>query len=104
MAAVTPRTCKMPAVKSLIILAAAALTTVAFAAPPTLRDHGSTRELRVNDRPFLILGGELGNSSASSAEYMKPHWPRLKAMNLNTVLAPVSTMKATSWPLIVPLT
>jgi len=50
----------------------------------------------VHDRPFLILGGELGNSSASSADYMKPHWPRLKAMHLNTVLAPVS------WELIEP--
>ncbi len=46
---------------------------------------------------MLILGGELGNSSASSAAYMKPHWPRLRAMNLNTVLAPVS------WELIEPV-
>ena len=57
--------------------------------PPTLEKHGSTQQLLVHDQPFLILGGELGNSSASSAGYMKPHWPRLKAMNLNTVLAPV---------------
>jgi beta-galactosidase GanA len=35
------------------------------------------------------LGGELGNSSASSDRYMAPHWPRLKQMHLNTVLAPV---------------
>ncbi len=43
----------------------------------------------MHDQPFLVLGGELGNSSASSADYMKPHWPRLRTMNLNTVLAPV---------------
>jgi beta-galactosidase GanA len=45
---------------------------------------------------MLILGGELGNSSASSERYMAPHWPRLKQMHLNTVLAPVS------WELIEP--
>ena len=59
------------------------------AAAPRLEKQGNTQQLIVHDKPFLILGGELGNSSASSAEYMKPHWPRLKAMNLNTVLAPV---------------
>jgi beta-galactosidase GanA len=44
----------------------------------------------VDGRPFLILGGELQNSSSSSLSYMKPIWPRLKSLNLNTVLAPVS--------------
>jgi len=61
----------------------------ALAASPRLTPQGDTRQLVVDGRPFLILGGELGNSSASSAEYMKSHWPRLRAMNLNTVLAPV---------------
>ncbi|HET9475498.1 MAG TPA: hypothetical protein VFO82_16470, partial [Steroidobacteraceae bacterium] len=61
----------------------------AQAALPHLEKQGTTQQLIVDGKPFLILGGELGNSSASSAQYMKPHWPRLKAMNLNTVLAPV---------------
>jgi len=43
----------------------------------------------VNGKPFLVLGGELGNSSASDLEYMKPIWPKLVDMNLNTVLVPV---------------
>jgi beta-galactosidase GanA len=64
-------------------------TVAALAAAPRLVTQGDTRQLVVDGKPFLILGGELGNSSASSAEYMKRHWPRLKAMNLNTVLAPV---------------
>src|SRR6185436_11785703 len=64
--------------------------------PPHLEKQGTTQQLIVDGRPFLVLGGELGNSSASSAEYMRPHWPRLKAMNLNTVLAPVE------WDLIEP--
>lgn len=46
-------------------------------------------QLMVDDKPFLILGGELGNSSASSTAYMEPIWPRLRQMNLNTVIAPV---------------
>jgi len=77
-------------VKTIALYAAAMLAaTLATAAPPRLVPHGGTQNLLVHDKPFLILGGELGNSSASSAEYMKPHWPRLAAMNLNTVLAPV---------------
>ena len=75
---------------------AATLAAVAVAAPPKLQKQGDTQQLLVDGKPFLILGGELGNSSASSAEYMQPHWPRLKAMHLNTVLAPVC------WELIEP--
>jgi beta-galactosidase GanA len=58
--------------------------------------HGTAVQLLVHGHPLLVLGGELGNSSASSAAYMAPHWPRLKQMHLNTVLAPVS------WELIEP--
>jgi beta-galactosidase GanA len=76
--------------KQLLVACLFAFATVfAAAAGPRLEKHGDTQQLVVDGKPFLILGGELGNSSASSPEYMKPHWPRLKAMNLNTVLAPV---------------
>jgi len=74
---------------TLLSLIALLLTVTAVAAPPRLEKQGDTQQLMVDGKPFLVLGGELGNSSASSAEYMKPHWPRLKAMHLNTVLAPV---------------
>jgi beta-galactosidase GanA len=87
----------IPRVKTLsLVLVALAAACTAQAAPPHLEKQGSTRQLIVDGKPFLILGGELGNSSATSADYMRPHWPRLKAMNLNTVLAPVS------WELIEP--
>ena len=56
---------------------------------PHLAKNGAYTQLIVDDKPFLILGGELGNSSASSNEYMRPIWPKLKQMNLNTVIAPV---------------
>jgi len=56
---------------------------------PHLQKRGNTTQLIVDNKPYLILGGELGNSSFTSLEYMKPIWPKLKAMNLNTVLAPI---------------
>jgi len=75
--------------RTLVMLLAASMAATGMAAPPLLEKQGATRQLIVDGKPFLVLGGELGNSSASSADYMKPHWPRLKAMHLNTVLAPV---------------
>ncbi len=56
---------------------------------PQLRRQGSATQLVVDGRPFLIRGGELGNSSASNPAYLRPFWPRFAALNLNTVLAPV---------------
>ena len=57
---------------------------------PHLEKRGSATQLIVDGKPFLVLGGELHNSSSSSVEYMKPIWPRLAAMHLNTVLLPVA--------------
>lgn len=56
---------------------------------PHLEQVGSKYQLIVEDKPFLILGGELGNSTFTSLESMEPVWPKLKEMNLNTVLVPV---------------
>lgn len=79
-----------------VAMAALLTASVAAAEIPRLEKHGTSARLVVDGKPMLILGGELGNSSASSRAYMARHWPRLKAMNLNTVLAPVS------WELIEP--
>lgn len=56
---------------------------------PHLKTEGAVTRLMVEDKPFLVLGGELGNSSFTSIESMAPVWSKLKAMNLNTILAPV---------------
>jgi beta-galactosidase GanA len=56
---------------------------------PHLRKQGTATQLVVDGKPFLVLGGELGNSSSSSLEYMRPIWPKLVSLNLNTVLVPV---------------
>jgi beta-galactosidase GanA len=46
-------------------------------------------QLYIDDEPYLILGGELGNSSASFAPELGPQYRKLREMNLNTVLVPV---------------
>ena len=56
---------------------------------PHLAPHGSTQQLVVDGKPFLVLGGELSNSAASSADYLSHLWPGLKSVGLNTVIAPV---------------
>jgi hypothetical protein len=64
---------------------------LAFAADiPHLQKQGTATQLIVDGKPFLVLAGELHNSSATSLEYMKPVWPRLAEAKLNTVLAGVS--------------
>lgn len=51
--------------------------------------HGATQFV-VNGKPFLVRGGELENSSASSLQFMNQQvWPKVMAMHFNTVIAPV---------------
>ncbi len=63
---------------------------------PHLEHRGENTQLIVEGKPFFMLAGEIHNSSSSNLEYMKPEWPRLRAMGLNTVLTPLS------WELIEP--
>jgi hypothetical protein len=63
---------------------------------PHLEKRGTATQLVVDGKPFLILGGELLNSSSSSLDYMRPVWPQLAAIPVNTVLTPLS------WELIEP--
>jgi hypothetical protein len=71
------------------ILFCAALPAVA-AEIPHLQRQGTATELIVDGKPFVLLSGELHNSSASSLDYMKPIWPKLVKMNLNSAIATVS--------------
>jgi beta-galactosidase GanA len=57
---------------------------------PHLQQFGNTKQLIVNGEPYLMLGGELQNSSLSSAEYMNEVWPKMVATNVNTLLGSVS--------------
>jgi len=71
------------------LLGLTAVGTRAQSSLPRLVKTGNSTQLLVDGKPFFILGGELGNSTASSTAYMQPVWPKLKAMHLNTVIAPV---------------
>lgn len=62
----------------------------AQAEPPRLVRSGLRTDLIVDGKPWLMLGGELRNSSASTLEFMRPIWPHLEALNVNTVFTPVS--------------
>ncbi len=63
---------------------------------PHLARQGTATQLIVDGEPFVMLAGELHNSSALSLEYMEPMWDKLVALNLNTVLATVA------WELVEP--
>lgn len=57
---------------------------------PYLRKQGEALQLIVDNEPFIMIAGELHNSTASSVKYLETIWPKLVDMNLNTVLATVS--------------
>jgi hypothetical protein len=56
---------------------------------PFLEAAGNRTQLVVEGEPWLILGGELGNSTASTMKSMQAVWPRLVELNVNTVLIPI---------------
>jgi beta-galactosidase GanA len=56
---------------------------------PHLRQTGPITQLYVNNKPFLALGGELGNSTASDLDVLETAFAKCQRMNLNTVMLPV---------------
>jgi len=76
--------------KSWILLLAISLITFghANAQKSALQKQGTATQLVVDGKPFLILGGELGNSSAACIEDIERIFPKLQRMGLNTVLVP----------------
>ena len=63
---------------------------------PQIRQNRMVKQFFVDDKPFIMLSGELHNSSASSIEYMRPIWDKLDALHLNTVIG------TASWELLEP--
>ncbi len=64
---------------------------------PHFEKNGPTLQMLVDGRPYLMLAGELHNSSASSPAYMKPVWDKLAGLNVNTVIG------TASWELVEPV-
>lgn len=72
-----------------MLFASTALVVSAAEIPSIARTaHGD--QLIVDGKPYLMLGGELGNSSAGTAAQADEILPRLARLHLNTVLMPVA--------------
>lgn len=57
---------------------------------PHLESTPAGKQLIVDGKSFLMLAGELQNSSLSSAKYMRTVWHKLAEANVNTVLGSVT--------------
>ena len=58
-----------------------------YAQLPQLVKTANATKLMVDGKPFIMMGGELHNSTGSDTAALKQVWKNLKAMNVNTVLA-----------------
>ena len=64
---------------------------------PHLEKQGTATRLVVQGKPFLLISGELHNSTCGGFDHMRPIWKRLAKKNLNSVIATVS------WELLEPV-
>ena len=76
----------------LSILAVLSLSSLCHAQIPYLEKVGSKTCLMVQGKPYVMLSGELHNSTASSISYMEQEktFENLRKLGLNTVIATVS--------------
>jgi hypothetical protein len=78
-------------------LAAAILLATTMQAParaasttlPRLETRGQAIQLLVDGKPWIALGGEVHNSSASNTRYMASMFDKLARQHVNTVVTPV---------------
>jgi len=81
---------KLVLLSAVVLGIAASLSVASGQQLPAIRSEGSAQQLIVQGKPFLILGGELGNSSAGTAAQADVILPRLASLHFNTVLMPVA--------------
>ena len=75
--------------KRMIIFVTSALLSFPISAQTSLlQKEDQTTRLVVDGNPFIVLGGELGNSSAACTKDIEQIFPKLRRMGLNTVLVP----------------
>ena len=72
------------------ILLGLVVAGVVAAELPQIRMENGVGQLIVNGKPFLIFGGELGNSSAGTAAQADTILPNMARLHVNTVLMPVA--------------
>ena len=74
--------------KNTLLLLVLLLPWAAFA--QNRMPHLENGQLIADGKPFVMLAGELHNSSTGSLHKMEGLWEKMAMMNLNTVIAPVS--------------
>lgn len=72
------------------VLGFAAAVTLQAQDLPAIRTQGSAQQFIVQGKPFLMLGGELGNSSSLTAAQADEILPKLARLHFNTLLIPVA--------------
>ena len=82
--------------KTVFILLASVLPLLLSGQPRLEHCGNGSARIVVNGNPMLMIGGEMGNSSASVPEDVKRYFSHLHKMGLNTVLVPLS------WELVEP--
>ena len=65
------------------------LVAIGASAQVKLVDDGLCAHIEVKGKPYMLLGGELSNSAATSVADIDKVMPRMAALGLNTVLVPV---------------
>lgn len=73
--------------KVIITCFLAIISIISTAQLPYLDKTGNAVKLMVDGKPFIILGGELHNSTGTDKAALNKVWKEMKALNLNTVLA-----------------
>lgn len=81
----------------LVLLLAASFLPVFAAEPPRLVQQDGRYALLVDGKPFLVLGGQIHNSSAWPSE-LPQVWESMAALHANTVEAPVYWEQLESQP------
>lgn len=74
--------------RTIILLTLLLLTAYPHAQQSFLQKQGVSTQLIVEGKPFIILGGELGNSSATCPQDIERIFPKIRRMGLNTLLVP----------------
>ncbi len=62
-----------------------------------IKEQGSTKVLMVNDKPFVMLAGEVHNSNSSSVKVMEGVWDKALALGMNALCLPVTWEMIEPW-------